>query len=144
MAERRGLGDLCAFAGNPEHPTPCIGFFLKDEGFLLGPHEVRIAGFPPAVDTATLKEIVEAGRASGSEPSLSDTQTRELAVILASSLLQLHATPWLSETWDKSHVYFLKPDEHSVRGVNLREPYISRSFGSEDCFHRGNTPSPDC
>ncbi len=140
MTERRGLGDLCAFAGNPQNPLPCLGFFL-DEGFLRGPHEVRLPGFTTPVATKTLKDIVEADRASENVPKLNDTNVRELAVVLASSLLQLHSTPWLSEDWDKSRIHFLQPERYSVRGVTLREPYISRSFGSEDCAAEGDTIS---
>ena len=61
-----------------------------------------------------------------------------LAVNLASSLLQLHATPWLSERWTKSDIVFLPPDKnstenpvsHSSRLFNADEPYVSQTFMS--------------
>ena len=43
-----------------------------------------------------------------------------LAVNLASSLLQLHSTPWLSETWSNKSVLF---------PVHIEQPYVLTKFG---------------
>ena len=54
-----------------------------------------------------------------------------LAVNLASSLLQLHGTPWLSETWCNKCIYF-------SRLINIEQPYVMLKFGSssqsETCY----------
>lgn len=46
---------------------------------------------------------------------LNTPQRLSLAVNIASSLLQLHATPWLSEHWCKKSIYF---------PVNEEQPYV--------------------
>lgn len=45
-----------------------------------------------------------------------------LAVNLASSLLQLHATPWLPETWCNNTIYFPHP-------VDVLHPYVRIRLG---------------
>jgi hypothetical protein len=50
---------------------------------------------------------------------------------LASSLLQLRATPWLAPPWSKSTIYFLAPSflsNHSQ--IDLSRPLISVKFDS--------------
>lgn len=50
---------------------------------------------------------------------LKKSQRLSLAVKLASSLLQLHATPWLPESWCKKSVYF---------PVDVEQPYVIIKF----------------
>ena len=71
-------------------------------------------------------------------PALRPTICLPLAINLASSLLQLHTTPWLSETWCKNSIYFpldnddpyvtVDIDEHSHHSTsnlgNILNPYL--------------------
>ena len=59
----------------------------------------------------------------------------ELAVELASGLLQLHATPWLHRRWNKSDILFLKntilPNSNTIqrfRPVDVKQPLVSKGF----------------
>lgn len=52
-----------------------------------------------------------------------------LAITLASSLLQLYNTPWLSESWSKKDIVFLSEDVTSKRPVNIQKPYVTARFG---------------
>jgi hypothetical protein len=63
---------------------------------------------------------------SNDDSKLSRHQRYQIASILASSVLQLQSTPWLTERLDKRHILFSK------RGVNIvpEHPYIRHSFGS--------------
>jgi hypothetical protein len=45
-----------------------------------------------------------------------------IALILASTLLQLHPTPWLSKRWGKEHIRFLK------QLGNTQEPLLTQPF----------------
>lgn len=53
---------------------------------------------------------------------LSRRDSLSLATNLASSLLQLHATPWLSENWCNESIYFSCPDK-------IRDPYVRAHIG---------------
>lgn len=66
---------------------------------------------------------------------------RKLALMFAYSLFQLHESPWLSQQWDKDHIYFF----YTPTGPDLQRPYLSASFhqlpsGGEprprELFHR--------
>ncbi|KAF2786300.1 hypothetical protein K505DRAFT_380358 [Melanomma pulvis-pyrius CBS 109.77] len=47
-----------------------------------------------------------------------------LAVTLASSVLQLHETPWLEENWGKDNIFFINRDEKTV----YDHPFVSQHF----------------
>jgi hypothetical protein len=55
-----------------------------------------------------------------------------LAVILASSVLQLHQTPWLEETWRKDDIRFIQ----SADGPLYAQPFIARGFSAETAANR--------
>jgi hypothetical protein len=52
---------------------------------------------------------------------------RKLALMLAKSLLQLSAKPWLSEKWNKEHITFF---HESLGALALTKPYLSSVFGA--------------
>jgi len=59
--------------------------------------------------------------------SLSRRQRFQIALILASSHVQLHPTPWLKSKWSKRDILFLY-DSHDQTKVDTDQPYISRSL----------------
>lgn len=61
-----------------------------------------------------------------SDPRINMISPRyQLAITLASTVLQLHATPWLSKTWDLKDIYLF-------RNLNdqplYQQPYVSHGF----------------
>ncbi|KAG4435672.1 hypothetical protein IFR05_008838 [Cadophora sp. M221] len=59
--------------------------------------------------------------------SLSRRQRLQIALILASSHVQLHPTPWLKSKWSKKDILFLY-DVHDPSKIYTDQPYISRSL----------------
>lgn len=59
---------------------------------------------------------------------LSRADRYSIAVILASSLLQLCNSPWIEETWSKYDIYFLKAAQGSPTPIIVEKPYITRRF----------------
>jgi len=57
-----------------------------------------------------------------SQTRLRPFQSLSLAVNLASSLLQLHSTPWLPRTWSENSIYF------PVDGLDVKQPYVLIKF----------------
>jgi hypothetical protein len=57
-----------------------------------------------------------------------------LAVVLAYSMLQLHESPWLSQSWSAKHIYFLENSSFSssrlsaTSQLKLRRPYVSTAL----------------
>ncbi|KAF2006150.1 hypothetical protein P154DRAFT_529843 [Amniculicola lignicola CBS 123094] len=49
-----------------------------------------------------------------------------LAVTLASSVLQLHETPWLHENWTKDNIYFIKRADQTMYDY----PFVSQQFNA--------------
>jgi hypothetical protein len=56
-----------------------------------------------------------------------------IALTLASSLLQLHATPWLATRWSKKDILFLRNGPDSII---VDQPYISpQPFSQSPTYH---------
>lgn len=83
----------------------------------------------------TLEDLLSQNPNSASHlTKLSQSECLPLAVVLASSLLQLHATPWLAENWSAESIYFsrLVRRQNSgklLRPVNLEHPYVMSKIG---------------
>lgn len=76
---------------------------------------------------------------------LTGKERLQLALILASTMLQLHTTPWLSERWGKSDILFLR-QLGGTRAPLIEQPYISKAFRSSKalpstCAILGKSPS---
>ena len=65
-----------------------------------------------------------------------------LGVKLTSSLLQLHNTPWLAESWGSPDVLFMTNDDNPL----LDKPWLSKHFPSPTCtiLPRQSTGQPLC
>ena len=59
---------------------------------------------------------------------LSRRQRLEIAVTLASSVLQLHQSPWLSEIWSKKDIKFFFQGLDKDNQPLINHAYVSRSF----------------
>jgi hypothetical protein len=68
------------------------------------------------------------------DPQFARKDRLKLAVTLASSVLQLHETPWLDQNWGKDSIFFVnKP------GVTVYDqPFVSSNFS-----HTGPVVAPD-
>lgn len=59
---------------------------------------------------------------------LSGQQRLSIAVTLAHAVLQLHKSPWLSESWSKLDIYFFSHGIDRYRRPIIDHPYVSRFF----------------
>lgn len=55
-------------------------------------------------------------------------QRLRLAVVLASSVLQLHETPWMERAWRKDDIMFIQTADGHLHG----QPFISRNFSADE------------
>lgn len=59
---------------------------------------------------------------------LSRRERYKLAVTLASSLLQLHTTPWLGNKWSKKDIHFLRAGEGLQQAIRTETPFVIREY----------------
>lgn len=59
---------------------------------------------------------------------LSWQQRLQIAVTLASTVLQLHKSPWLSDSWNTRDIYFFSRGVDSDNHPLISDAYVSRSF----------------
>jgi hypothetical protein len=119
------LRDLCSAISQAPFRKPCIGFCLDKEGKLRGVYPVEKPS-KCITEIITLQDIL----ASSTPPTpnllkMTRKERMNLAVVLASSYLQLQATPWLSDTWGKRDIVFNIDRSLSSRQCNVEHPYFS-------------------
>jgi hypothetical protein len=59
--------------------------------------------------------------------TLSKEEIYTLAITLTSSLLQLSQTPWLSQSWNKSDIIFLRAKDGGCTFADVKHPYLTRT-----------------
>lgn len=67
---------------------------------------------------------------SSSEIRLDRQQRLQIALILASSYIQLHPTAWLASKWSKKDIFFFY-DQDDPSEVQTSQPYISRALSDQ-------------
>ncbi|KAG8528974.1 uncharacterized protein KY384_006663 [Bacidia gigantensis] len=141
------IADLCAAV-----QKACSGQGHLPLGYLKDLDNRRHAFYPSTPPPVFDKEVETISLASlllKSDPGLEAAHTYKLsrferytvAVVLASSLLQLYSSPWVGETWSKEDIHFMKAPAGALQSVLIDRPYISRKFTSytpETCH------LPDC
>ena len=132
------IADLCSSLHNC--PTPNLGIIVdeSDRQFqLLRSVKSSSAKIPP--DTARLTPL-PAILDAHNQASIDIARHRrfEMAVHIASALLQIHTSPWLSSKWSKDQLYFLADAQH----VYSDYPYVSQTFmpGTTDPPTTDNSP----
>jgi hypothetical protein len=119
----------------------CVGFVIDEERKLKGPYAPPEwhRSFSPKVLTLDLLLQKIAQPPTSAVPvdntTLFKLERITLAVNLASSLLQLHATPWFNEHWNKRDILFLANKTtinpgtgRSPRPVDVERPLLARRF----------------
>jgi hypothetical protein len=79
----------------------------------------------------SLENLICQSSSSSGSTQLSQRERLPLAAVLASSLLQLHATPWLPTKWCTQSIYFsrLCNAQHSSSVINIEHPYVISKIG---------------
>ena len=119
------IQDLCIFINKSKASTEWLGFITdgqKRKHRLRDIHQMQVIRTsnerPPTISLAQalLKH----------QPPSREFRSK-LSLKLASSVMQLHSTEWLPNTWSSENIYFL---ETPGNGFNITDPLVQRSFGS--------------
>ena len=108
----------------------CLLFSLDKQGKLRGAYTEGAFDTHPG-NSITLEELLSSPHGNKRfHKRLREGERRLLAVNLASSLLQLHSTPWIDTFFSKKDISFLLSDP-STMSIDHAQPYVSRSFASK-------------
>ncbi|KAG9231768.1 hypothetical protein BJ875DRAFT_468556 [Amylocarpus encephaloides] len=125
--ERSGIEtkneDLCSTLETSCPRLSCLGYLPDGED---RHHQLRSLRSSVPLSTSYVLINLEKLLDHGTRPSLTRKQRFRLAVTLASSLLQLQTTPWLTEKLEKKDIFF----EYCGRDVDAEHPYIYHFFPS--------------
>ncbi|KAL9611925.1 MAG: hypothetical protein Q9167_003448 [Letrouitia subvulpina] len=126
------INNLCSALGAADRPHPDVAVgCLVHETQRYSLHAIAKPCALSPKDIISLYDVLRHGQQTGNEykaaqllPQWSRKYRLQLAVILASTVLQLHTTPWLNEQWGGEHILF--------RHGSTEAPYVSKIFSSQD------------
>ncbi|WXC58024.1 hypothetical protein SNK03_003922 [Fusarium graminearum] len=117
--------DLCTALRNARQARPvCYGHLIDTE---CADRHFRVYPLGTIANSdgwsiVTLSDILEGKR--GLKPLISLAEKVQLALAIASSVLQLSKTPWLPEALTRKNVHFFRRDET----LSYKYPFLLRSF----------------
>jgi hypothetical protein len=121
--------DLCASIGQLNKSSPCIGFSFDTRSKLRGAYPIEVVAEKRVAPsgTVTLEELLSQAPVFNGRPGkLNKKERYSLALTLASSTLQLNATPWFPDQWTAKDILFPRTtSEHQP--VDLNHPYVAPS-----------------
>ena len=136
--------DICQSLADQSQPhKDCLGFTLDDKMLFWGTSPVdRQAPVEIDRNCPTLEDLLSQNSSSpGRAIALSQRECLPLAVVFASSLLQLHSTPWLPDSWCTESIYFsrmidIQNPAKLQRPVCVQHPYVKSKLGrSPPLYH---------
>lgn len=108
--------------------SPCIGLWLNSKSKLLRgvyPVDAPVNTCLKSQHIVTLSELLSHPPVVNGRPAkLSKKERYRLAVILASSALQLNSTPWFPDQWSAKDILFHKTAS-GQRLIDIEHPYIA-------------------
>ncbi|KAG4284337.1 hypothetical protein FPRO06_08716 [Fusarium proliferatum] len=123
------VGDLCTvfrcYNG--------FGFRLDDQGVLYETYQAEVKPVCCAENLISLQELLLAHSGMKCFTPLTEEQRYRLSIILTSSFLQLHSTPWFNKRWNQHTVFFSSSSIDDQLVVDLRHSFIAESYGGSPC-----------
>ncbi|KAL4886789.1 hypothetical protein BJY04DRAFT_212766 [Aspergillus karnatakaensis] len=118
------IQDLCFLVSQSRSSSDWFGFIpdgsknrhrLRD----IHPHQILSKNIIPP-------HTISLAQAFASTPPSREYRSR-LGLKLASSVMQLHTTEWLLDSWGAGNIYFLQSVDGSAR---VNDPFVQRIFGA--------------
>jgi hypothetical protein len=131
----RQIPNLCpAIAKFQQSQGMCAGYLLDNlkRKYGIYPLDTRACHNNEIWSTHTLRQVFTKG--SGLERRLMQHAQFKLAVDMASSVLQLYKTPWLSDDWSSDDVYFVHRPGAPLLSA-YQHAFIYRKFSSAVSTH---------
>lgn len=137
LAASQPIQNLCAIIAKLQEPYQgsCIGT-LEDRFSLTQPTTFVPA---PALTTQLSLDMILSSPQAIMGRNLYRLDVLRLAIVLTTSFLQLHKTPWICDAWKINDIYFL---EGPADGF-LEKPFVIRSCISADQSSSQPATDPD-
>ncbi|KAF2638986.1 hypothetical protein P280DRAFT_403639 [Massarina eburnea CBS 473.64] len=136
--------DLCASIQQLYKSSDCIGFLFDTRSKLRGAYPMKTTCLEPTAGFVTLEELLNRPPIVNGRPAkLSKKQRYSLALTLASSTLQLNATPWFpSGQWGAKDIIFYRTSAgHHL--LNVDHPYVApKQVLISKALTQGQNPKP--
>ena len=135
------VDNLCSVLQHPIHPS--IGFCLDSDDNLRGAYPAQPRAMAFIEHAVSLEEILLKGEGLLSKEV---EEVYSLCITLSSSLLQLSNTPWLTHSWSKTDIIFLRAKDALGSSVDLKHPYLTREHTMIDtkAIRHNNLCDNDC
>lgn len=120
------MKDICASIQQLQSSSSCIGLYLDAKKKLRGTYNVGTSEKTPVVsDTVSLEDLLNRSpTTNGRRVKLSKKERYSLALTLASSVLYLNSTPWLTNHWAARDIKFLQATD-ATKLVDTEHPYLA-------------------
>lgn len=118
------IQDLCSAISTLQKPQRDVCFSLLANEIAKQKYGVLlitpIKQLPPDTNTWSVSSL----RTVLQDPNFAQQDRLKLAITLASSVLQLHETPWLEDNWGKDSIFFVnRPGK-----THYDQPFVSQHF----------------
>lgn len=123
QADMQPIQNLCAAISALGKPQRDVCFSLLTKEIVkqkYGIHIYPVRQLPADTDTWSITSL----RSVLNDTNFARRERLKLAVTLASSVLQLHETPWLEENWGKDSIFFVKRPDKTL----YDQPFVSQQF----------------
>jgi len=127
------IQDLCSAIGTLQKPQRDVCFSLLANEIVKQKYGVLITPTkqpPPDRNMWSVSSL----RTVLKDPKFTRRDRLKLSVTLASSVLQLHETPWLEKDWGKDSIFFVNRPDKTV----YDQPFVSQHL-----IHTASPPTPD-
>ena len=131
------ITNICATVYQAQGGQQVLGFLTENQMAEYQHHLVvcNDAGSSRKIRTESLETLLRHGLIHCNGPVFLWRDRLEIAVTLASSVLQLHKTLWLRKSWSSSDVFFHNEEDNSLNapGPRYHHPYVYWKMSSADC-----------
>ena len=126
------IPDICTTLSTPHDLKKTLGFLVDEEDKKHKHYLYRTdTGIGSEPQSTSLGELLRTARQESFNVSLSRGVRLEIAVTLASSVLQLDGTSWLKSEWTSNDIYFHIKDG-KAGGISYSHPYLPWRICSAD------------
>lgn len=123
VSDYEDISDLCATIIAPISSWDWLGFITSKRGqqhrIRAIDHQQRLPNFK-SIETVSLAQVLR-------DKAFRQEHRSRLGLKLASSVMQLHTTEWMTDYWNKSDISFPRSSDATV---DFDSPLIRRSFGT--------------
>lgn len=138
-ADGISVTDICQHLVQVTVPGHALTLDMNRDGRLFRCGVMHEAHFNPV----TVEESVTLEQLLVSRPRLTPQQKTQLAIDIASSVVQLQTTPWFGHTWTNKMIRFFRRSSGNGQITEYRKPFIVKTFPDRVPVHTDDSVKTD-